>query len=251
MPTRYKGEGYWELITRQMSIVTKSEQTRFKNAKIAVIGCGGIGGDAINMLGRMGIGNLILIDEDTFDISNLNRQTLSNLTNIGLSKSQVAKETIRKINPYTNTIAYNERIDEDNIEKIIGDVDIIIDAVDNLITRIIVSRYAEKNNIPFIHGAIHGTRGQMTVFCPNNNISYESMFALPSEGKDLTEDIREEISKLNSEVPPVIGPTANIIGCLESIEAFKIITGIGKVLKAPKLLTYDLLDLNSFRIEEL
>lgn len=249
MPTRFINEGYWEIITRQMSIVTKSEQRRFKDSKIAVIGCGGIGGDAINMLARMGVGSLVLVDEDKFDMSNLNRQTVSNLTNLGLYKSEQAKETVRKINPYTNVTSYTERLNEKNISKIIGKVDIIIDAVDNLITRIIVSRYAKANNIPFIHGAIHGTQGQMTVFCPNDKITYESMFALPSNKKELSEDVEREILELSSEVPPVIGPNPNIIGCLQSMESFKIITGIGKVLTAPKLLTYDLLDLTSFKIE--
>ena len=249
MPIRFKDGGYWEIITRQMSIVTKSEQTRFKDGKIAVIGCGGIGGDAIAMLARMGIGELVLIDEDKFDLSNLNRQALSNFENIGLSKSDVAKETVRKINPYTNVISYNERLTEDNIEKLVADCDVIIDAVDNLITRIILSRYGKENKIPFIHGAIHGTIGQMTVFNPENEVTYESMFGLPSQGKELTEEVKKEILDLTSEVPPVIGPNPNIIGCFESMEAFKIITGIGKVLEAPNLLTYDLLDFNSFKIE--
>lgn len=251
MPTRFKGDGYWEMVTRQMSIVTKSEQTRFKDAKIAVIGCGGIGGDAINMLARMGIGSLNLVDEDEFDISNLNRQVLSNLTNIGLSKSEVAKETVRLINPYVKVNAFSERLTEDNIEEIVADSDIIIDAVDNLVTRIIVSRYAKKNNIPFVHGAIHGTMGQMTVFNPENDIDYETMFGLPSKGKELSEEVLEDISKLTSGVPPVIGPNPNIIGCLQAMEAYKLITGIGEVIEAPKLLTYDLLNLNSFKVESL
>ena len=249
MPIRFKDGGYWEIITRQMSIVTKSEQTRFKDGKIVVIGCGGIGGDAIAMLARMGIGELVLIDEDKFDLSNLNRQALSNFENIGLSKSDVAKETVRKINPYTNVISYNERLTEDNIEKLVADCDVIIDAVDNLITRIILSRYGKENKIPFIHGAIHGTIGQMTVFNPENEVTYESMFGLPSQGKELTEEVKKEILDLTSEVPPVIGPNPNIIGCFESMEAFKIITGIGNVLEAPNLLTYDLLDFKSFKIE--
>lgn len=251
MPTRFIGEGYWEIVTRQMSIVTKSEQTRFKDAKIAVIGCGGIGGDAISMLARMGVGSLNLVDEDEFDISNLNRQALSNFTTIGISKSEAAKEAVRLINPYTKVTAFDERLSEDNIAKIVDDADIVIDAVDNLITRIIVSRYAKKNNIPFIHGAIHGTMGQMTVFNPENDIDYETMFGLPSKGKKLTEEVIDEVLKLTNGVPPVIGPNPNIIGCLEAMAAYKIITGIGEVIEAPKLFTYDLLDFNSFRVETL
>ena len=80
MPTRYIGDGYWELISRQMSIVTRSQQERFKEAKIAVIGCGGIGGQTIEMLARMGVGQLNLVDEDAFDLSNLNRQTLASIS---------------------------------------------------------------------------------------------------------------------------------------------------------------------------
>ena len=79
MPTRYIGDGYWEIASRQMSIVTRSEQERFKDAKITVIGCGGIGGETIEMLARMGIGELVLVDKDAFDLSNLNRQTLASI----------------------------------------------------------------------------------------------------------------------------------------------------------------------------
>lgn len=110
MPTRYIGDGYWEIASRQMSIVSRSEQERFKNGKITVIGCGGIGGQTIEMLARMGIGELVLIDEDIFDISNLNRQSLSSLNNIGLEKSVVAKEKVRLINPYVKVTNYTEHI---------------------------------------------------------------------------------------------------------------------------------------------
>ena len=82
MPERFKEMGYWELETRQMSIVTKSEQTRFKDAKIAVMGCGGIGGEVIEMLARMGVGELNVVDNDYFDLSNINRQVLSSFENL-------------------------------------------------------------------------------------------------------------------------------------------------------------------------
>ncbi len=251
MPTRFIGDGYWEIISRQMSIVTKSEQKRFKDSKIAVIGCGGIGGETIEMLARMGVGKLNIIDKDHFDISNLNRQTLSSLTEIGLSKSKVAKEKIRLINPYTKIKYFNEELNEKNISQIIEDCDIVIDALDNILTRVKVSRYCKKNNITFIHGAIHGTEGQLTVFTPENDIDYETMFSLPSKDKPLNENTINEINNLTKDIPPVIGPTPNLIGCLESIEAFKIITGIGNIIKAPELLTFDLLNLNSFNIQKL
>ena len=251
MPTRYIGDGYWEIASRQMSIVTRSEQQRFRNAKITVIGCGGIGGETIEMLARMGIGELVLVDKDAFDLSNLNRQTLASIADLGLEKSSVAAEKVRLINPYVKTTIFNEHIDQTNIDKVIGDSDIVIDALDNVLTRVIVSRKAKEKGIPYIHGAIHGTMGQITVFLPNSEKTYEEMFNLPSIGKDLTEETIKDLKNVTSGVPPVIGPTPNLIGCLEAFEAYKIITGIGKVTVAPKILTFDLLNLESFGMEEI
>ena len=251
MPTRYIGDGYWEIASRQMSIVTRSEQERFKDAKITVIGCGGIGGETIEMLARMGIGELVLVDEDAFDISNLNRQTLATLSEVGIAKSAVAADKVRLINPYVKVTKFNEHVDQTNIDKIIGDSNIVIDALDNVLTRVIVSRKAKEKGIPYIHGAIHGTMGQITVFLPNSDKTYEEMFNLPSIGKELNDETIEALKNVTSGVPPVIGPTPNLIGCLEAMEAYKIITGVGKVTVAPKILTFDLLDLGSFSLDEL
>ena len=251
MPTRYIGDGYWEIASRQMSIVTRSEQERFKDAKITVIGCGGIGGETIEMLARMGIGELVLVDEDAFDLSNLNRQTMASIADLGLDKEAVAAEKVRLINPYVKVTTYNEHVDQSNIDKVIGDSDIVIDALDNVLTRVIVSRKAKEKGIPYIHGAIHGTLGQITVFLPNSDKTYEEMFNLPSLGKELNDETVEALKNVTSGVPPVIGPTPNLIGCLEAMEAYKIITGVGKVTVAPKILTFDLLDLGSFSLDEL
>ncbi len=250
MPTRYIGDGYWEIASRQMSIVTRSEQERFKDAKITVIGCGGIGGQTIEMLARMGVGELILVDEDSFDISNLNRQNFATLTDVGIAKSEVAKEKVRLINPYVKVTSFNEHVDEKNIDKIVSNSDIVIDALDNVLTRVIASRKANEKKIPFIHGAIHGTLGQITTFLPNTK-SYEEMFNLPSIGKELSEEVIESLKNVTSGTPPVIGPTPNLIGCIQAMEAYKIITGIGKVTVAPKILSFDLLDLGSFLMQEL
>lgn len=241
---------YWQIMTRQMPIVDKKDQEKFKNARIAVIGCGGIGGQTIEMLARMGVGELVLVDEDSFDWTNLNRQSLSETGNIGLSKSEVAKEKVEKINPYVKVKSFKTRLDMSNVDKIIQDTDIVIDALDNVLTRVIVSRKASQYRIPFIHGAIHGTLGQITVFLSNTK-SYEEMFNLPSLGKELDEDVIEDLKNVTSGTPPAIGPTPNLIGCIEAMEAYKIITGIGKVIVAPKILTFDLLDLTSFHIEHL
>ncbi len=241
---------YWEMLTRQMPLVTREEQEKFKNAKITVIGCGGIGGLAIEMLARMGIGELVLVDEDAFDLSNLNRQTLSTHDNIGRSKSEIAEKRVLEINPHVTVTSYNEHVDESNVDELIRDSRVVIDALDNVLTRVIVSRKAREYKIPFIHGAVHGTLGQITTFLANT-VSYEEMFNLPSFGRELTEDVVESLKNVTAGTPPVIGPTPNLISCLEAMEAYKIITGIGKVTVSPKILTFDLLDLNSFYIDEI
>ena len=199
----------------------------------------------------MGIGELVLVDEDAFDLSNLNRQTLASIADLGLDKNAVAAEKVRLINPYVKVTTFNEHVDQSNIDKIIGDSDIVIDALDNVLTRVIVSRKAKEKGIPYIHGAIHGTLGQITVFLPNSDKTYEEMFNLPSLGKELDDETVASLKNVTSGVPPVIGPTPNLIGCLEAMEAYKIITGVGKVTVAPKILTFDLLDLGSFSLDEL
>ncbi|MDR0911945.1 MAG: HesA/MoeB/ThiF family protein [Methanobrevibacter sp.] len=250
MPTRYIGDGYWEIISRQMSIVTRSEQERFKDAKVAVIGAGGIGGSLIEMLARMGIGSLKIADKDEYDLSNLNRQLMANLDTLGKSKIYSTKDRVRKVNPYVKVEAFDEFVDETNVDKILKDVDIVIDALDNLLTRVIISRKSKELDIPFVHGAIYGTQGQVTVF-DNNTPSYEELFRLPSLGKDLNEETIADLNKITNGVPPVIAPIPNIIGNIEAFEAFKLITGIGTVTYAPKLFKYNLLDLNSCIVEEL
>ena len=155
------------------------------------------------------------------------------------------------INPYVKVNCFEETVTKENVDKIIGECDIVIDALDNVKTRVIVSRAAENKKIPFIHGAIHGTLGQITVFSADKDINYETMFNLPSKGKDLTEEVLDDLSNVTSGVPPVIGPTPNLIGCLEAMEAFKIMTGVGKVTQAPEILTFDLLDLTSFNVNEI
>ena len=238
------------MMTRQLPLVSKEEQEKFKNAKIAVIGCGGIGGEAIEMLARMGVGELVLVDEDSFDLTNLNRQTLATFDDLDKDKSEIASEKVNAINPYVKVTRYSEHVGQDNVDKILEGCNVVVDALDNITTRVIVSRKATAKRIPYIHGAIHGTMGQVCVFLSNTK-SYEEMFGLPSLGKELTFEVIESLKSVASGVPPAIGPTPNLIGCLEAIEAFKIITGIGKVTVAPKILTFDLLDFASFNIEEI
>ncbi len=245
MPRRYEGMAYWEIVSRQMGVVSRSKQERIKDAKITLIGCGGIGGAAAEMLVRMGIGNLKIVDKDSFDVSNINRQLMSSFYSVGKSKVDVTYETLKSINPFTNITAVEDEVDESNVEKIIERSDIIIDALDNIFTRIIISRHAQQLDIPFIHGAIHGTMGQVSIFT-NKTPSYEELFKLPSAGKDLTREVVIKVKEIGAEVPPVIAPVPNIVGCLQAFEAFKLITLQGEPIMAPEVLMFDLLNKEQF-----
>ena len=250
MQNKFSEMDYWEIITRQRPIVSKTQQNRFKNSKIAVIGCGGIGGTAIEMIARMGVGEINIVDSDIFDMSNLNRQVMSSLDTLNKAKSEVTKEKINSIAPFTKVNSFNEELTEKNVEKIISNCDIIIDGLDNIITRIIVARFANENKIPFIHGAIHGTMGQITVFT-EETVEYEEMFQLNSFKKELNDDIIENIKKITADKPPVIGPVPNIIGALQAMESFKLVTELGTTILAPKILKFDLLNLELFKIDKL
>ncbi|MBP2046982.1 HesA/MoeB/ThiF family protein [Methanobacterium aggregans] len=245
----YPEENYWEIIDRQKGILNKKEQLKLKNSKITVIGCGGIGGAVIEMLARMGVGNLRIIDKDVFDLSNINRQLMSSMDSIGKAKVDVTKETVNSINPFVKVEALNQELNEKNVETIVKNSDVVVDALDNLIARILTTRKAAELEIPFVHGAIHGTMGQVTTFTPDSP-SYEETFKLPSAGKELTEEVIESVGKINKDVPPVIGPVPNVVGCLQAFEAVKYITGNGNIITAPNVLIFDLMKKEPFTMVE-
>ena len=238
------------MVKRQLPLLTREEQEKFKNTKITVIGCGGLGGMVIEMLVRMGAGKLVVVDEDIFDMSNLNRQILSTRSNICREKSGEALKRIHEINPEVRVSCFCEHVDESNAERFLEGSGIVIDCLDNIPARVTVSRKAREYKIPFVHGAVSGTLGQVTTFLANT-VSYEEMFMLPSLEKELTCDIYESLESIGTANPPVIGPVVNLVSCVQAMEAFKIVTGIGKVTVAPRILTFDLLDLNSFSVGEI
>jgi molybdopterin-synthase adenylyltransferase len=247
MPAEDEAKNYWEMLDRQKGIINEKEQLNLLNSQITVIGCGGIGGATTEMLARMGVGKLRIVDKDVFEISNINRQLMSNSKSVGRPKTEIAKERLESINPSLKIEAFNQELNDKNVFKILKGSQIVIDALDNLLTRIIVSRCCEKLDIPFIHGAIHGTMGQVTVF-NRSTPSYEELFKLPSYGHELTDEIRSKVSNLSREVPPVIGPVPNIVGCLQAFEAVKIITGKGTLIMAPRVLMFDLMKEEAFSV---
>ena len=249
MTEKYDTSIYWEIINRQKEILNKKEQLKLKNSIITVIGCGGIGGAVIEMLARMGVSHLYIVDKDKFDVSNINRQLMSSLDRVGQAKTDATKEIIVSINPFVEVETYNTELNDANVYEIIGNSNIVVDALDNLKARVISSRCALKLKIPFVHGAIHGTMGQITTFTPETP-SYEETFKLSSCGKDLSEEVLMELKKITKEIPPVIGPIPNIVGCLQAFEIVKILIGRGNIITAPDVLIFDLMKKKPFSVVE-
>lgn len=247
MANEYNKETYWDILDRQKEIITKDDQFKLLDSLITVIGCGGIGGATTEMLVRMGFGNLRIVDKDVFEISNINRQLMSSLKSVGKAKTHVTRERLESLNPSVEVEVFNDELTDKNVLKIIKGSQVVVDALDNLLTRIILSRCTEKMNIPLVHGAIHGTMGQITVF-NRSTPNYEELFKLPSNRKELTEKVVEQVSNLSKEVPPVIGPVPNIVGCLQAFEVLKIITGKGSPILAPRVLMFDLMKEESFSV---
>jgi molybdopterin-synthase adenylyltransferase len=249
MSLKYDETAYWEIIDRQREILNKKEQLKLKNSKITVIGCGGIGGAVIEMLARMGVSHLKIVDKDNFDVSNINRQLMSSMDTIGQAKTAVTKEMIATINPFVEVETFHTELNQENVEDIIKGSSIVVDALDNLIARIIASRCAFKLQIPFVHGAIHGTMGQISTFTPDTP-TYEETFQLSSLGKDLSDEVVSDVKKLARAVPPVIGSVPNIVGCLQAFEIVKILTGRGNIITAPEVLIFDLMKKKPFSVVE-
>jgi molybdopterin-synthase adenylyltransferase len=150
---------------RNLDSITIEDQLTLARSRVCIIGAGGLGGQIILLLTRLGVGNLIIVDCDLFDETNLNRQALSSIDALGRPKALVAKEEVAKINPSINVTVYDKRLTKDNAVEIFQDSQVIIDALDNIPDRFVLEATAKKMGIPLVHGAVAGFIGQiMTVF---------------------------------------------------------------------------------------
>lgn len=240
-------ELYENLISRQIKIFSSQEQEKLRYTKVTVVGCGGLGGSVIEQLVRAGFENIKIIDCDVFDQTNLNRQIRSNLDTIGQSKVQVTKSAMLKINPNIVVDVFEGIINQKNAYKILGDSDIVIDAVDNVLTRVIISRACKELGIPFVHAAVEITQGQLSIFTKESP-SYEELFNLKSKNKELTEEVENYLLKISSKKPQVLGTTAAVFGNLEVIETIKFILNKEYLIVSPNVLMGDVLNMASFEI---
>lgn len=154
--------------TRNMNTLSQEENRSLKAFRVCVIGCGGLGGYVIEMLGRIGIGSITAVDYDKFDETNLNRQILANTTTLGRNKAMVSCERMKKVNPEIILHPVEERFDNNNGNRIILGHDIVVDALDNSDTKRLLGRLCGEQKIPLVHGAIGGWYGQVTTIFPGD-----------------------------------------------------------------------------------
>lgn len=148
--------------------ITDDEQQKLALSRVCLVGLGGLGGYALEMLVRVGVGNIRAIDGDCFDETNLNRQLLCNAQNLGFPKSEAAAIRAKKINGAVNIDAIRERVIAQNAENLLRGYDIIIDACDSVETRLLLQETAEKLGVPLVYGAIAGWYAQISVIFPGD-----------------------------------------------------------------------------------
>ena len=240
---------YQNMISRQKEIFSEEEQEILRTTPIVIIGCGGLGGTIIEQFVRAGFEELTIVDQDVFDETNLNRQVRSNLDTVGKSKVKITKSAMEQINPNINITDYDLTIDEKNISRILKGNNILVDAVDNVYTRVLISREAKQQGMVFVHSAVEKTMGQLSVFEPNS-VSYEELFRLKSVDKSLDDDVKNYLLSISAKKPQVLGVTPSIFGSLQVNETIKYVLNKKDVVLAPKVLMWDLFNMSSFRLIE-
>jgi adenylyltransferase/sulfurtransferase len=206
-------------------------QRKMLDAHVLMIGAGGLGSPAAYYLAAAGIGHLGIVDFDTVDLSNLQRQIIHSTERIGMLKTESAKKTIAALNPDVNVTTYNERISSQNIKKLFEGYDYIVDGSDNFATRFLINDACVMMNKVNIHGSIFRFEGQATVFDPKNGPCYRCLYPEPPPPGLVP----------NCQEGGVLGVLAGIIGNIQAVETLKLILGIGESL-AGKLLIYDALN---------
>ncbi len=206
-------------------------QLKLLDAKVLMLGAGGLGSPAALYLAAAGVGTLGIIDMDVVDESNLQRQILHNMDRIGDRKVDSAKKTLTGLNPDVNVVTYDVRLDASNVESIIKDYDIIVDGTDNFPTRFLVNDASVKLGIPVVHGSIFRFEGMVTVFDPRNGPTYRDMVPEPPPA---------EMAPSCAEAG-VLGVLPGIVGSLQALEAIKLILDLGDPLIG-RLLAYDALE---------
>jgi len=218
---------------RNLKMLSLEDQKKLKDTKVLVAGCGGLGGYVVEMLARLGIGFITVVDDEVFEETNLNRQLFSDVNTIGKKKALVAKEKILAVNPEVSVNPVLTKIEENNAKEIIAGHEMVVDALDSIPHKILLERTCEDLKIPLIHGAIAGWYGQVTTVLPGDK-------TLSIIYKNRSNGIEKELGT------PSFSPA--VIAGIQVSEVVKISLKRGEIL-SKKLLYVDLLNQEYHKIE--
>lgn len=205
-------------------------QEKLKRAGILVVGAGGLGSPALYYLAAAGVGTIGVADFDTVTVSNLNRQILYTSEDIGKRKVDLVCEKILKLNPDISVIKHFSRIDINNVEEIIADYDVVIDATDNFSIRYLISDCCYFMGKPVIEGAATGYDGILMSIIPGKTPCYRCLYPMPPE-----DGVLPSCSDTG-----ILGMVTGIIGSVQALEAVKIVIGLGETVSG-RILTFDAL----------
>lgn len=205
-------------------IMDEGEQTLLKEKKVAVIGCGGLGGYVIEMLARLGVGHLVICDGDTFDETNLNRQLMSTESNIGGNKALEAAKRVLETNSLIRMTVHDENFTNRNGRGIINDCHLVIDALDSPRDKMLLETICEELSIPLVHGAISGWFGQVCTIFPGE--------------QTLKKFYESSGGELNDSSQPYGNPsfTPALVASLQVSEALKVLIGKGDIMSGKMML---------------
>lgn len=216
--------------------VGEAGQERLLKSRVLLLGAGGLGSPAALYLAAAGVGTLGIVDGDTVDTSNLQRQVLHGTDRVGKPKVESAELTLRNLNPDVHVIPFRERLTSENVDRIFDQGwDVIVDGLDNFPTRYLVNDASVWKRIPVVHGSIFRFDGQVTTFWPHRGPCYRCLYPEPPP-PHLAPSCAEA---------GVLGILPGVVGTLQATEAIKILLGRGEPLVG-RLLTYDSLKM-SFR----
>ncbi len=207
-------------------------QLMLKQAKVLVVGAGGLGCPVLQYLAAAGVGTLGIVDDDVVSLSNLQRQILFNESEVGQPKAELAAAKLQAMNPHIGCVPHVTRLGVENALDLIGPYDVIIDGTDNFPSRYLINDACVLANKPLIYGALYTFQGQASVFNFEGGPTYRCLFPEPP---------RPENSPNCSEIG-VVGVLPGMIGMIQATETIKVLTGIGEPLSG-KLLTFDALSM--------
>lgn len=215
-----------ERYIRNIPAITEEEQIALKNKRILIVGCGGLGGFLLENMIRLGVGEITAVDGDCFESSNLNRQLLSTVEVLGTPKAVAARERAAAVNPNVHVISVHALLDESNASELVRGQDLVLDALDNVSSRLLLEDECERQNVPMIHGAIQGWNAQAATVLPGSHLLHR----LYGSGEG-------SFSK------SALAFTPAFCAAVESAEALRLLCGRPAML-AGKLLLADLLRMN-------